>query len=123
MKLKISIDIDTKKCVRDVPNGTSQSMKFFYVYVLRSLLKNYIYVGFTVDLKKRLIEHNSKKELSTKPYAPFELIHYEAYRNQKYANRREKYFKTTKGKITLKFMLKEFFSLKGRYENKILQRG
>jgi putative endonuclease len=95
--------------VRDVPNGTSQvQMKFFYVYVLKSLKKNFIYVGFTSDLKRRVEEHNSGSEFSTKPYTPFDLIHYEAYRNEKDAKRREMYFKTTKGKTTMKTMLREY---------------
>ncbi len=81
-------------------------MKFYYVYVLKSLTKDFIYVGFTEDLRRRLKEHNNKEELSTKHYAPFDLIFYEAYRNIKDAKRREEYFKTTKGKVTLKQMVK-----------------
>ena len=84
-------------------------MKFFYIYVLKSLIKDFTYVGFTSDLRKRFKEHNNKEELSTKHYAPFDLIHFEAYKNIKDAKRREHYFKTTKGKVTLKQMLKEFF--------------
>lgn len=84
-------------------------MKFYYVYVLKSLTKDFIYVGFTSDLRRRFKEHNNGEELSTKHYVPFELIHYEAYRNIKDAKRREEYFKTTKGKTTLKLMLKEYF--------------
>jgi len=38
------------------------------------------------------------------------MIFYEAYRNLKDAKRREKYFKTTKGKTTLKIMLKEYLA-------------
>ncbi len=68
-----------------------------------------MYVGFTTNLKRRLPEHNNKQELSTKYYAPFDLIHYEACCNEKNAKRREKYFKTTKGKTTLRTMLKEYF--------------
>jgi len=84
-------------------------MTFYYVYVIRSLSKqDFIYVGFTTDLKIRFQRHNSGSEFSTKPYIPYELIHYEAYRNEKDAKRREEYFKTTKGKTTLKMMLKEF---------------
>ena len=102
---------------RDVPYGTSHRsgasqrnfMKFFYVYVLQSKIKDFIYVGFTHKLKKRFFEHNNKEELSTKAYAPFDLIFYEAYRNEKDAKRREEYFKTTKGKTTLRVMLKEYF--------------
>lgn len=86
-------------------------MKFYYVYVLRSINHNFLYVGFTEDLKKRFKEHNNKEELSTKYYAPFDLIHYEAYKCGKDAKRREEYLKTTKGKTTLKVMLKEFLNI------------
>lgn len=81
-------------------------MKFFYVYIIKSLAKDFIYVGFTSDLKRRFKKHNNKEELSTKHYAPYELIHYEAYKNILDAKRREEYFKTTKGKVTLKQMLR-----------------
>lgn len=84
-------------------------MKFFYVYVLQSKNKDFIYVGITANLRKRFFEHNNKKELSTKHYAPFDLIFYEAYRSEKDAKRREEYFKTTKGKTMLRMMLKEYF--------------
>lgn len=83
-------------------------MKFFYVYVLKSLNLDFIYVGFTQNLKRRFSEHNNKEELSTKHYAPFNLIHFEAYKHIKDAKRREEYFKTTKGKVTLKQMLREY---------------
>ena len=83
-------------------------MQFFYVYILQSKDKNFLYVGFTHNLRKRFVEHNNKEERSTKAYAPFELIFYEAYRNEKDAKRREEYFKTTKGKTTLRSMLKEY---------------
>jgi len=85
-------------------------MKFYYVYILKSKVKKFIYVGFTTNLIRRFKEHNNKEELSTKHYSPFDLIHYEAYRNIKDAKRREEYLKTTKGKTTLKTMLKEFFN-------------
>ena len=91
-------------------------MIFHYVYILKSIRKNFIYTGFTSNLKKRFQEHNNKEELSTKYYVPFDLIHYEAYRNQKDAKRREGYLKTTKGKITLKLMLREYF--KGSLKSK-----
>ena len=84
-------------------------MKFHYVYVLRSYSYNFIYIGFTHNLKTRFIEHNNKLVLSTKYYAPLDLIHYEAYRNQKDAKRREEYLKTNRGRTTLKTKLKEYF--------------
>ncbi len=85
-------------------------MKFYYVYVLQSVRKSFIYVGYTTDLKRRLKEHNDKEVLSTKHHAPFDLTHYEAYKNQKDAKRRGEYLKTTKGKTTLRTMLKECFN-------------
>ena len=83
-------------------------MKFHYVYVLKSLKKQWLYVGVTSDLKNRYKEHSEGKSFSTKPYRPFELVFYEAYRNLKDAKRREQYLKTTKGKTTLRTMLKEY---------------
>jgi len=88
----------------------------FYVYVLKSLSSsNELYIGYTVDLKKRLVEHNQKQNFSTKRYAPWKLIYYEACLNESDAKRREKYFKTSQGRRLLKRRLKEYF-----YQEKIL---
>lgn len=95
----------------DAPTGASHKpSKFFYVYVLRSIVIDWLYVGFSSNLKQRLSEHNSGKSSSTSKYKPFELIHYEAYRNIKDAKCREMYLKTTKGKTTLKTMIKEYLA-------------
>jgi len=83
---------------------------FYYVYILQSLKDRKFYVGFTEDLRERLKKHNNGFIKSTKPRRPFELIFYEAYKNKYDALRREKYFKTQKGKTTLKSMLNEFLS-------------
>lgn len=83
-------------------------MTFFYVYILRSLSHDFIYIGFTTDLKRRFKEHNNKEELSTKNYAPYDLIHYEAYKNTADTHRREEYLKTNRGRTTLMTMLKEY---------------
>jgi len=95
--------------------GSENSTKimFFYVYVLESIKNGNLYVGWTDDLRKRLKEHNRGLSFSTKPYLPWQLIHYEAYRNKKDAQRREKYLKTNQGARLLKRMLKEYF-----YSNK-----
>jgi len=81
---------------------------FYYVYVLENKEKD-IYIGYTNDLRKRLQEHNHKKNKSTKHGAPWGLIHYEAYRNKDDATRREKYMKTSQGNRLIKRMLKEYF--------------
>jgi len=69
-------------------------MKFFYIYVLYNIDKNFLYVGYSEDVKNRYAAHKNGEVTSTKAYKPLELIHYEAYRNMKDAKRREEYFKS-----------------------------
>lgn len=87
----------------------SITITFQYVYVLESVSHNSPYVGYTEDLKKRLSEHNRGLNFSTKPYKPWQLIHYEAYVNKEDAERRERYLKTSQGARLLRRMLKEYF--------------
>lgn len=82
---------------------------FTYVYILQSEKGGELYVGITGDLRKRLKEHNQGRNFSTKPHIPWQLIHYEAYKNRNDAKRREKYLKTNQGARLLKRMLKEYF--------------
>jgi len=80
----------------------------FYVYYLKSKgFDNQHYVSYTENIESRLEKHNSGLVQSTKPYRPWELIFYEAYKSKKDAKRRELYFKTTKGRKTLKLMLQD----------------
>ena len=79
---------------------------------MESLKNKSLYTGFTKDLKKRLYEHNSGKSFSTRPYAPWKLIYYEACLKKDDATRREKYLKTTQGKKMLKLRLKKYYNLK-----------
>ena len=65
------------------------------------------YIGFTNDIERRFDEHNSGKNISTAKRLPFELIYYEAHQSKTDALRREGYFKTTKGKVTLRQMMRE----------------
>lgn len=83
-------------------------MKFHYVYVLHNSSKNFIYIGYTEDLVKRVEFHNSGNVKSTRSYLPLKLIFYEAYIAKSDAKRREKYLKTNRGKTTLTTMLKDY---------------
>jgi len=69
----------------------------FYFYILRSLKNKKLYLGLSSNLKKRLNGHNSGKNFSTKPYLPYEIIYYSAFKNKLDAINCEKYFKTTRG--------------------------
>ena len=84
----------------------------YYVYVLLSLKDHKFYIGFSEDIKKRLTDHNAGRNTSTKSRRPFELIYYEAHLSKDDALRREAYFKTTKGKSTLRQMLRKALELK-----------
>jgi len=77
-------------------------MIFYYVYILLSLKDRLFYIGYTNNLKRRLIQHQTGQNISTSKRLPFELVYFEAHRSKKDALRREKYFKTTKGKVTLR---------------------
>jgi len=82
----------------------------FYVYVLKSLKDDGLYIGCTKDMAARINEHSSRRVESTKNSLPIELIYYEACLNQNDAFRREKYLKTTYGRRYLKNRLKGYFT-------------
>ncbi len=74
----------------------------FYTYVLKSTKDDKLYIGWTNDLKKRLLNHNSGKVEATKDRKPLNLIYYEACKSKEKAIEREKYFKTGFGRNFLK---------------------
>lgn len=78
----------------------------YYVYVLQRMKDNNFYIGYSSDLKRRLKEHKAGGSLSTKKRLPFKLIYYEAHTNTEDAKRREQYFKTDKGKSSLRLMIR-----------------
>ena len=81
----------------------------YYVYILQSLKKReWLYKGSTSDLKRRFKEHNSGKNFSTAPYAPFHLIYYEAYLLKSDAQARERYLKTSMGMRVIKKQLANY---------------
>jgi putative endonuclease len=81
---------------------------FQILYVLQSKVSGGFYVGYTENIKRRLKEHNSGLNQSTKSKKPWKLIFFEGYLNKKDAQRREKYLKTSQGMRLLKRMLKEY---------------
>lgn len=83
----------------------------YYVYVLQSLRDGKFYKGMTADLRKRVKEHNSGKNKSTKYRRPLKIVYYEAYLLKKDAKEREKYLKTSMGKRVLKKQLRNFIKM------------
>ena len=80
----------------------------FYIYVLKSQNTGNLYIGYTADLRKRIVEHNQGLNSSTKRYAPWTIIYYEACVERSDARRREAYLKTTQGGRLLKRRIKDF---------------
>jgi len=80
----------------------------FCVYILESNKDKDLYIGFTTNLKRRLTEHNTGKNKSTKPYIPWKCIYCEYSVNEEDARRREKYFKTSQGRRFLRRRIKEY---------------
>ncbi|MDA0195475.1 MAG: GIY-YIG nuclease family protein [Bacteroidetes bacterium] len=66
----------------------------FYLYIIKSRLKNRYYTGQTKDLKNRIKEHNAGKTKSIKAYIPFDLIYFETFKTREEAVSRERYFKS-----------------------------
>ena len=73
----------------------------WYVYILINLKGNFIYIGSTNNLERRLQEHNDLKVQSTKAHAPFKIKAYVAIETEQQARNLEKYFKTGSGKAIL----------------------
>ena len=62
-----------------------------YVHVLKSERGEH-YIGFTSDLRRRLVEHNAGKNASTRGRS-WDLLYYEACRSARPARDRERVLK------------------------------
>ena len=74
----------------------------YAVYAISSKRTNYIYVGLTDNLDRRFNQHNTGKEKTTRPYAPFKLIFTEKFASRPAARKKEKFLKSGCGKEFLK---------------------
>jgi putative endonuclease len=81
----------------------------YYVYVLHSEADHGLYIGFTTDLARRVLQHNEGESKSTSSRRPFRLIYYEAYATDEDALGREKFLKSGAGRRLLDKQLKHYF--------------
>jgi putative endonuclease len=72
-----------------------------FVYVLRSTVAKRQYVGSCADVNQRLGQHNAGLSSSTKHWRPWVLVYQEHFASRADAMRRERYFKTGKGREEL----------------------
>lgn len=72
------------------------------VYALASLERDYIYVGLSLDVERRIGEHQRGKEPTTRAYRPFEVLLIEVLPDRMAARKREKFLKSGAGKELLR---------------------
>lgn len=78
----------------------------YYAYILYSYKDKGLYIGFTTELKNRLIKHASGEVTSTRERRPLKLIHYEYFVNKVDAKAREEFLKSGYGREQMKQFLK-----------------
>lgn len=60
-----------------------------YVYVLKSKKNGSLYIGITANVVRRIKEHNTGKNISTKRYVPWVCVYFEGYFSEEDAKKRE----------------------------------
>ena len=78
-----------------------------YTYVLKSEIHGKQYIGSTVNIGKRIKEHNEGKVRSTKAYRPYRLIYVEKFQTATEARKRENFLKSGVGRKILKEIVSE----------------
>jgi putative endonuclease len=73
----------------------------FHVYVLRSATTGRRYIGSCEDVDERLRRHNLGHSKATRHGIPWILVHRESFSSRAEATRRERYFKTGRGREEL----------------------
>lgn len=83
----------------------------FFVYILKSYVNDKTYVGSTsLEVGKRLQQHNLGSNKWTKANGPFKLVYYESYTCKEDSLMREKFYKTGIGKQIKSIIVKNFVS-------------
>jgi putative endonuclease len=78
----------------------------YSVYIIQSKRNGRYYIGMTEDLLKRVADHNSNKNKSTKNKGPWELVYSENCIDKKTAWLRERQIKSYKGGEAFQKLLK-----------------
>jgi putative endonuclease len=80
----------------------------FTVYILKSLKTGRHYVGMTEQsMPDRMNDHNWGRVNWSSSQRPFELAHHEVFESKALALKREKFFKTGKGRQVIRNIVGE----------------
>lgn len=81
----------------------------FYVYVIKSGSSDKIYIGQTVDIEKRIRQHNDPGNnfsvYTKKNKGPWELVYKEEVETRRDALTREKNLKSSRGRSYIRTLL------------------
>ncbi len=82
-------------------------LDMFYVYIIYSHKIKKCYKGSTIDLRRRISDHNNGNVRSTKFGMPWHLLYYEGFKNKVYCRREELFLKSGNGRDRIKYLLNE----------------
>lgn len=80
-------------------------LMYYFVYILRSLKDNKLYIGQTKNLNERIERHNTGRAMATRNRRPLVLVYKEYYPLRVEATKREKYLKSLKGGLERKLKI------------------
>ena len=82
----------------------------YFVYVMKNSIDNAWYIGFTSDIEKRLINHNTHTggQYTRNKSGRWEIIYYEGYINKTDALNREIFLKSGSGKMFIRKQIKNY---------------
>lgn len=80
------------------------------IYVLESGVDCSWYIGYTTNLRKRIVDHNQGKNISTRSKKPWKLIYAELYLHKQDALGREKFLKSGSGRMFIKKQLRNYLA-------------
>lgn len=81
-----------------------------YVYILQSGSDYGLYIGYSANLRRRLVEHQLGLVISTSHRGPWQLIYYEAYTEEADARGREEFLKSGAGRKFLAKQCRHYFA-------------
>ena len=78
----------------------------FIVYIPFSESKNKFYIGFTSNLKERLIRHNQKSKGFTGNVNDWKVVYTENYETKEIAHKRELQIKSWKSRVKIEELIR-----------------
>ena len=80
-------------------------MDNFYVYIIYSQSIDKFYIGYTIDIGKRLIDHNSGISTFTSKVKDWKLKYSEKYETRESAMKREREIKNKKSRKYMEWLI------------------